>query len=104
MFLMRPCGIGLRRTFAHNRPSNGRSAAYFVCPVTLPYPSMRGNAFPTVRNATLASQICSFDRCRFDLLCQLVSTKFPYPKVVIPACFKRESRLVRNWTPEKHSG
>src|SRR5215510_3136561 len=58
---MRPCGIGLRRTFAHNRPSNGRSAAYFVCPVTLPYPSMRGNAFPTVRNAKVHLQHSKFE-------------------------------------------
>ena len=25
-----------------------------------------------------------------------------FPKTVIPACFKRESRRIRNWTPDKN--
>ena len=46
MLTIRPCGIGLRKTFAQRSPSNGRSAAYFVLPVTLPSPSIRGSEMP----------------------------------------------------------
>jgi len=34
---------------------------------------------------------------------QLAAKKrISFPKSVIPACFKRESRRVRNWTPDKN--
>src|SRR5688572_21666814 len=51
MLTIRACGTEARKTLAHSRFSNGRSAAYFVSPVTFPSPSMRGSPFPMVRNA-----------------------------------------------------
>jgi hypothetical protein len=36
IFTIRAWGTELRTIFAQSKPSNGKSAAYLVCPVTLP--------------------------------------------------------------------
>src|SRR5438132_4468866 len=75
---MRACGTEARSTLAHSRSSNGKSAAYLVCPVTFPSPSMRGSAFPMVRNAKvhLLGSLSILD-FRFPLRCK--------QKIIAPA-------------------
>src|SRR5687767_3423480 len=54
---IRACGTEARKTLAHSRFSNGKSAAYFVSPVTFPSPSIRGSPFPMLRNAKIHLQV-----------------------------------------------
>src|SRR3989337_3738455 len=57
IFFMRPCAIGLRKTFAHNISGSVISTAYTASPPTFCRPSTLGLGMPMLRILLMASHL-----------------------------------------------